>query len=139
MRAKHFDIKELVSPKFYASAGDAGWAYISPTLIEMIDRLREVFGPVIVNDWAWGGSFRYRGLRAEIDIPALKRQKIYRIGSLHNFGKAVDCHFRNVTVDQAREYIISHQGEFPHIRGIEIAPWLHIDVRNSDRMVIFRA
>jgi hypothetical protein len=137
MPSRHFSIRELVSPAVYKQHGNDAWSMLDERLIITLDAIRERFGATIVNDWAWGGSFRYRGLRAAVDYPELKRQGIYLRNSYHNKGKAADMHFRSTSVTTARKYILSHPDEFPFVKGVEVAPWLHIDVRNSDRVVVF--
>jgi hypothetical protein len=137
MPSRHFSIRELVSPAVYKRYGNDAWSMLDDRLIITLDAIRERFGATIVNDWAWGGSFRYRGLRAAVDYPELKRQGIYLRNSYHNKGKAADMHFRSTSVTTARKYILSHPDEFPFVKGVEVAPWLHIDVRNSDRVVVF--
>ncbi|NLK49022.1 MAG: hypothetical protein GX294_00055, partial [Candidatus Cloacimonetes bacterium] len=91
MIAKHFDIREFVSPAVYQKYAAKAWWFLDPRLIETADYLRSIFGPMIINDWMWGGSFRHRGLRSALD-PQAPRGDF----SLHRFGRALDAHFRNV-------------------------------------------
>jgi hypothetical protein len=136
-KCKYFSIKELVSPAVFKRYGEDAWAFLDERLCVTLDAIRARFGATVVNDWSWGGSFRYRGLRAAVDYPELKRQGIYLRNSYHNKGKACDMHFRNISVNEARKYILQHPAEFPFVKGVEIAPWLHIDVRESDKVIIF--
>ena len=137
---EYFDIRELVSPKFHAKHGDNSWWWLDPRLCMMLDRIHARFGVTYVNTWHWNGRFDQRGLRSQIDLAALKREGIYLPDGFHETGRAADMHFRDVSVAEARKYILAHPLEFPEIRGVEIAPsWLHVDVRNSDKVIVFNA
>ena len=123
-KCQFFTIKELVSSRVYDDRGEKAWALLDERALKTLDKLREVFGPVTVNDWSWGGSNEFRGLR-EPDC------KIGAKYSQHRFGRAFDCHFRGVSANEAREYILQNPNEFPYIASIEMkVSWLHFDVRN---------
>jgi len=123
-KCQFFDIKELVSSRVFDDRGQKAWALLDERALKTLDKLREVFGPVTINDWSWGGSNEFRGYR-EPDC---------RIGakySQHRFGRAFDCIFRDISADEVREYILQNPGEFPYITSIEMnVSWLHFDVRN---------
>ena len=137
VKCKHFRIEELVSPKVFKDRGQNAWKLLDPRLLVTIDALVDKFGPMIVNDWLCGGHFDQRGLRSFADYAALKKEGIWLTYGQHEAGRAIDCHFKNTTVKAVREYILAHPAEFPHIKGVEIASWLHIDVRNGDTVEVF--
>jgi hypothetical protein len=56
---------------------------------------------------------------------------------MHSVGKAVDMVFTKYTTEEVREYILTHQDEFPYIGGLELAEWLHIDTRSRRDGKIF--
>ncbi len=121
---RHFNIKELVSQAVYADRGEKAWQLLDERALKTIDKLRDVFGSVTINDWQWGGENEYRGLRESSCTIGAKY-------SQHRFGRAFDCHFRNVSADSVREYILQHPLEFPFICSLEMnVTWLHFDVRN---------
>ena len=121
---RHFNIKELVSQAVYAERGEIAWQLLDERALKTIDKLRDVFGSVTINDWQWGGVNEYRGLRESSCTIGAKY-------SQHRFGRAFDCHFRNVSADSVREYILQHPEEFPFICSLEMnVTWLHFDVRN---------
>lgn len=123
-QCEHFNIKELVSQNVYADRGQKAWQLLDERALKTIDKLRKVFGPTTINDWQWGGANEYRGFRE----PECKIGAQY---SQHRFGRAFDCHFRDVPARQAREYILQHLKEFPYITSLEMnVRWLHFDVRN---------
>lgn len=134
MVAKYFDIREFVSPAVYDKYKQNAWWFIDHGLIITADRLRLIFGPMTINDWMFGGSFRYRGLRSALDLDAPKGDF-----SQHRFGRAFDAHFKNATVREVREYILKNKDKFPYLGGLELdVNWLHCDTRNSSKLITFR-
>ena len=125
-KCKHFGIKELVSKKVFSDRGNKAWALLDDRALRTLDALRERFGSITVNDWQWGGTNQYRGLR-EPDC------QIGAAYSQHRFGRAFDCVFRDTTAQAVREFILDNPGEFPYLSAIEMGTsWLHFDVRNPD-------
>lgn len=134
MKSEHFKVHELVPRKMYERYGEKAWRYVDVRLIETIDKLKEVFseGSMTVNNYYWGGKREWSGVRTP-DSP------YYSVGSQHSFGNALDIVWNRYTTKEVRDYILNNPSEFPHIKGLEIADWLHIDVRNEDDIVIFDA
>jgi len=123
-KCQFFKIQELVSSAVYDDRGQKAWSLLDERALKTLDKLREVFGSVTVNDWLWGGSNEFRGFRE----PSCKVGAKY---SQHRFGRAFDCKFRSVSADEVREYILQNPNEFPYIASIEMnVSWLHFDVRN---------
>lgn len=132
-KCKYFQIKELVSPVVYSERGERAWQLLDKRLLVTIDRLRDKFGPMIINNWSWGWHRKYSGLR-------LPGDEYYSKYSQHSFGRAADCLFENTTVELVRRDIISDPHSFmsKYIKGIEMdVPWLHIDVRNVSEPIKF--
>lgn len=137
-RCKHFCIQELVSPDVYKFAGVKAWLYLDPYLLRVLDRIVDKWGVTIINTWKWKGNFDLRGFRHPgIDAKRLKLSGINDKMSLHQVGRAFDMHFKNTSVAVVRDYIRNNPAEFPEIKGIEIASWLHIDSRNSNKVIVF--
>lgn len=133
MVCKHFIIQELVSPAVFLRFGQNAWRFFDPRFLTVSDRLRDFFGPMIINDWPFGGNFRFRGLRSLIDLEAPKGDF-----SFHRFAMAGDAHFTLATVPEVRAYILAHPDKFPEIKGLEKdVNWLHYDTRNSDHLILF--
>jgi len=121
----HFGIKELVDKETYSIRGEKAWALLDERALRTLDKLRETFGSTIVNDWSWGGSNQWRGLRTD-------KSKYYSPYSQHSFGRAFDCIFKHHTAEEVRNYIKENRDEFPYITSMEDGvSWLHFDVRNS--------
>lgn len=124
----HFYVHELVSPTVYNDRGDRAIELIDARVIRVLNLLRDCLGPTTVNNWYWGGDRQYSGLR-------MPGEPYYSKYSQHSFGRAADCLFRDVTAQEARDYILRNRAVFPHIRFIEDdVSWLHFDVRNNQRL-----
>lgn len=126
MKSKYFKITELVDKETYSIRGELAWELIDNHLIITIDKLKEKFskGTITINSWMWNGDREWSGLRTT-------KSPDYSKYSQHTFGRAIDCIFSDYTTKEVREYIINNKEEFPFVKGIEIASWLHIDVRNT--------
>ena len=136
MKSKSFIIQELVPEHIYIKRGEKAWELIDDRLIKMIDVLKAKFpkGTMTINNWKWGGDRMWSGLRTP-------ESKYYSETSQHSFGRAIDCIFSEYSAQKVRTYIIDNPGLFPYITGIEDyngMSWVHIDVRNSDLVKIFK-
>lgn len=139
-RPKHWIIQELVSKRVYDARRDEAWELLDPRLLMVLDRLVDRFGPAYCNNWHQGGMYDLRGLRHLLDKAKCDKEGIWLNFGQHERGAAADINFYKASVKEVREYIIAHPDEFPEIKGIEIADgWLHIDVRNSMTVEIFKA
>lgn len=134
-RPEHFGIRELVPPDVYRDRGETAWQLLDDRALEMLDALRERFGPITVNTWAWGGGYTESGLRrAQTSTGAEFSQ--------HKFGRAFDCKFDDVTPQKVSEYIQANPEKFPYITTLEntdftqgtYRDWLHFDCRNGERI-----
>ena len=131
-KCEYFDIKELVPESMYQKYGELSWQFFDVNLLKVLDRLREQFGPLHVNNWYNDGPFSQRGIR-DFDYGGIDNR------SLHKFGKAVDFHSNTVCSEDIREYILNYKDEFPEIGGMELGTsWVHIDTRNVDGIITFR-
>lgn len=132
MKCKHFVIQELVDRKTYELRGEAAWELLDNRLLEMIDKLREKFGKMTINNWHWNGNREWSGLRTP-------DSKYYSKYSQHSYGRAVDMIPAEIGVNEIRTYIKANPDEFPYIKGLEEdVTWLHIDCRNCDTLKSFK-
>ncbi|AUR86027.1 peptidase M15 [Vibrio phage 1.081.O._10N.286.52.C2] len=137
-KCKHFKIQEIVTPQMYAAWGDRCWSLFDERLLITLDALRERFGSCTINDWMWGGNFKYSGMRDEHFYSSV--QAYLNSRSQHKYGRAADCKFSAIVAAEVRAYILENPSEFPHVKFIETGPlangktmtWVHIDVRNGD-------
>ena len=132
-KPRYFKAFELVPPDVFKKWGDRSFMFMDPRLLWTLDQLREDWGPMTINDYAYGGIRTASGLR----IPNTPH---YRPFSQHSFGRAADCLFRDASADAVRKRILFAKRAYAHhyIRGVELeVSWLHIDVRNTYTMETF--
>ena len=60
---KYFGIKELVCPDWYHFASKRGgvdklWVMLDERILRTIDKLRDKFGPIIINNWGAAQGIR---------------------------------------------------------------------------------
>lgn len=128
---KHFSIKELVPRHVHKDRGNRAWELFDDRALETLDALREQFGRATVNNWAWNGNREWSGLRT----PESPYGTQY---SQHRLGRAFDVIFSEKTAEEAREYVLANEEEFPYIRGIELGvSWFHFDIGNRRGEGIF--
>jgi len=134
-RPKHFKLEELVDPELFKALGERCWELLDEDALQMLDCIRERFGPVVVNNWHTNGSsftnqiYRHSGLR-RMD------SKIGSSRSQHKWGKAFDCKFEDYEPHQVFNYIVDHPEDFPLITRLEnvkhTPTWLHFDTKETD-------
>lgn len=130
---EHFKIYELVPPDVYYERQNLAWELMDDRLLITLDRLRERYGMMIINNWHWGGDRYWSGLRTP-------GSPFYRPYSQHTFGRAADCLFLDLSPKTARKEILENINDFDFelISGVELGVgWLHIDVRNCERIKKF--
>ena len=129
-KCNHFAIHELVPRNVFEDRGEKAWELLDDRLLITLDRLRERYGSMTVNNWHWGKDREWSGLRT-------KESPFYSPYSQHTFGRAADCLFAKTSVEQVRQDIlsISTDSTFEWIGSVELGvSWLHFDVRNCDRI-----
>lgn len=131
MQSKHFVVQEFVPPSIYSNFGVKAWWYISPVMVGIADRLRQVIGqPIIINNWHRGGAFVNRGYRTP-------QSKVGAAYSMHRLGLAIDVSVRGMTPAQILDVIRREKQTFLElglttIEDIRHTPtWLHLDCRPS--------
>lgn len=132
-RCNHFQLHELLPPDAYYDRGDDGWQLLDERLLRAIDALRDRYGPMTINNWYWGGEREWSGLRTP-DSPYYSRY------SQHSFGRAADILFSDVSVEHVRREIRQSPDDPAHqlIGSLELnVSWLHIDVRNCNRIMTY--
>lgn len=86
-----FNIKELVSPIVYKVWQDKAWMFFDEDVLKELDYIRETFGsPIIINNWASGGSLEQCGLRSNKDKIVMNKKTLYL--SAHTMCRAFDLH-----------------------------------------------
>lgn len=131
-RCQYFVLQELLPPNVYHDR--PSWELLDDRLLRALDALRERYGPMIVNNWHTGGERQWSGLRTP-ESPYYSRY------SQHSFGRAADCLFSLTTAEKVRESILASPDDPAHrlITSFEEeTSWLHIDVRNCERIKRFK-
>ena len=123
----NFVLQEVVDEETYNKYGDRSIWFIDDRIIQSAQTLRTALDiPLTINNWHIGGDRNYSGLRPH-DAPVGSQR------SQHKFGRALDIISPRMTAQEMRDYIMSHQYDFPFITTIEDkVSWLHIDCRNRD-------
>ena len=123
----YFRPEELVPPRFAIN----WYKYCDGTMLIALDRLRDRFGSITINNYLWGGNLQYAGYRP-FDSGTGSND------SQHCFGRAFDLKFGS-QVDL--EEVISHiQSSMPEITIVRKYNWgLHIDNRNCIKQVTWRS
>lgn len=123
---EHFNIKELVDKQTYKDRGERSIELLDPCMLWTIDRLREKYGSIIINNWASGGQYQFSGFRP-------KNCSIGALYSQHRLGKGFDLKFKDYTPEQIRTLIKvnAKKDEFKFISCVELdtPSWVHIDSR----------
>lgn len=133
-KCKHFKIYELVPPHIYEQRKEKAWQLLDNRMLWTIDLLRDLYGPIIINNYHSGRPRTCSGLRTP-------ECEIYSPTSQHSFGRAFDCIFTETDVEKIRQDILenTHTCAYQYITAMELnTSWLHIDCRNCDRILTFR-
>ncbi|MFQ5543897.1 MAG: hypothetical protein ACE5FY_06050 [Nitrospiria bacterium] len=129
-KCRYFKIHELVPPHVFNQRGEKAWELLDTRLLVTLDRLRERYGSMTVNNYYWGKEREWSGLRTK-DSPYYSRY------SQHTFGRAADCLFKRLSAEEVRKDILAAPSDpaFELIGSLELnVSWLHFDVRNCDRI-----
>jgi len=130
---KNFKVQEFVDPYTYSQFGDKSIWFIDTDLLKLVQLLREEYGPIIINNWHTGGERRWSGLRTT-------KSPYYKQYSQHSFGRAADMLFEGTTVKSVSDMILNREYDWHRmgLGGIELnKSWLHIDTRNTNKLIKF--
>lgn len=123
---RHFNLRELVTPEIWATRGERCADLLDPRALRVLDDLRDKFGPVTVNNWHSGGTYKESGLRDPFTSTGA-------MWSQHKFGRAFDCKFKGATPREVFDHLTAHAADWPEITVLEdvdkTPTWLHFDVR----------
>jgi hypothetical protein len=105
---------------------------IDSNLIKADQKLRNIFGEVIINNWATGGDRQWSGFRTP-DSPNWSRM------SQHSFGRASDKLFIKFYPEEVREYIRKYWRDIGITCIEDEVSWVHSDIRtlaDTSRLLI---
>lgn len=118
----------FIPPEVYNVYKEKSLWFVDFRVLWTFDALSSYFKkPLVGNNWASGGQFKYRGFRP----PAYTEGAAL---SQHRFGRAQDCDVVGIPAETVRQEIILHPREvaFRYITCIEsTVNWLHFDCRNT--------
>ena len=127
--SENFSCVEFVPPEIDAGPYPNTW-FIDPDLVVLCQLFRDTFGSVTINNWYWGGQYKYSGFRPPTTSVGGKL-------SQHRFGRAGDLKFKDKTVQEVyREILASEYYWYTKglrvLENVEKTPtWLHIDIRDT--------
>ena len=123
---EHFSIKELIDKQTYTDRGERAIELLDPCMLWTMDRLRERYGSITINNWSTGGQYQFSGFRP-------KNCSIGALYSQHRLGNAFDLKFKDYTSEQIRTLIKDNatEDDFKFIACVELdtPTWVHIDSR----------
>lgn len=121
---KYFKVEELVDPEIFKLCGNKALTMLNANLLKDLDSIREMFGPVTINNWHVGGSYMESGLRRLDTSTGAPR-------SAHKAGQGFDLKLSKTSLQEVFKYIMAHPDQFPGISRIEnpafTKTWLHVD------------
>lgn len=132
----HFAVAELVDRQTFADRGIKALLLFDPHILEIIDVLRDIYGPAFINTWALSKAVRNTyGDRTESGL-RLPYHSHYRKYSQHSYGRAFDMLFKDILTVDVREQIIDGTIVLPYNVILETGiSWLHIAVGNYEDKV----
>lgn len=125
----NFDLEELIPKDEFNFHGEEGWLLLDERLVVTNQYLRDKFGPITINNWHKGGDRSLSGYRPINCQTGAKR-------SYHKRGQAVDQIYHNESAAYVRDYILTHQAEFPYVTFMEDYPgmsWVHLGFNLTER------
>ncbi len=123
----NFCIEELVSPQVYKDRAHRQdwWRFFDPIALEGLDKLRERFGPMTINNYKWGGDRKFSGYHAKGEY---KRSEY----SGHRAWGSFDILFNNHTAEEVRIMLLGDEpkvaGYRPSIKGFEEITELEVGI-----------
>lgn len=126
---KYFSWQELLPPEIYNSPPPVGFAILfDPRMLLTLIRLRERYNkPIICNNWANKGPFKYRVFRPYGVLPSGGSKF-----SQHYFGRACDLDVAGMTAEEVRQDMRRNPNNpaFEFITCVEDkVTWVHFDCR----------
>ena len=123
-----FIIQEFVPRRIYEVWGQKSIWFINPNMIRFCQWLKDqTDSTVTVNDWCFGGSYQFSGLRP-FDC------KIGASMSQHRFGNAIDVKVKGWDAEDVRNLVRKNFGVLNDMFGLstielDTPSWVHVDFR----------
>jgi hypothetical protein len=131
----HFEAQEFVPPEIFNRFGADSLWFMDCRMTWTADAAREYFGvPITINDWLWGGRFKYRGYRPPQCTEGAEN-------SQHRLAQALDFDVKGISAEEVRQEIKTHPSEpaFRFVTTVEDSVnWNHWDCRaRRESQVVF--
>lgn len=137
---QYFTIKELVSPIVYKVWGEKAWMFFDEDVLKELDYIRETFGaPIVINNWATGGTLEQCGLRSNKDKLVMNKKTLYL--SAHCLAKGFDLHsgYGNHRKLYDHIYDLIKSGKLKKFKRLEnfnsTFTWVHADCFQANSIV----
>ena len=129
-KPQHFRPWDLVHPSIWNFHGESVLYLLDPRMLWTLDRLREQFGEIIINNWHSGG-FRMKSGLYQTETP-----------TSHSLGRGFDLVFSEYFPETIRENMKQFPRDeiFQYITrcGGKERQWLHIDNMNTlEERIVF--
>ncbi len=141
----HFCAEEVVDPWTFDEWEDPEECFelLNPQILRAADWCREEYGSVTINDWKWGGNFKWSGYRWDHVA-----NRWYSPTSQHSFGCALDLKFKDMSADEVRADLKKRFGAKPHPyisrvesekspRAKDNMDWVHIDCKSMQHEFLY--
>lgn len=123
-----FIIQEFVPRRIFEIWGQQSIWFINPNIVLFSQWLKDRTGSIVtVNDWCFGGSYQFSGLRP-FDC------KIGARMSQHRFGNAIDVKVKGWDAEDVRNLIRENYEYLNEMFGVstielDTPEWCHVDFR----------
>jgi hypothetical protein len=124
--ARFYD-SELVPPEIFNSELLLPTWYINKVVLVVLEKLKDRFGAITVNNWHAGGQFNYCGYRPQTCTTGA-------VFSMHRLALAADTHYVGHTPEEVRQDIRDHFIDIYKPLGLttiesNCPEWVHFDAR----------
>ena len=131
-----FIIQEFVSRRVWETWRSNSIWFLNPNMILFCQWLKDQTDSIVtVNDWCFGGSYEFSGLRP-FDC------KIGANMSQHRFGNAIDIKVKDWDAEYVRNLIREHSKYLNKEFGLstmekDTPTWVHVDFRFTGKKYLF--
>jgi len=140
IKAKFFQLHELVCNHIYKKYGKTAWQFFDPRIIITIDWIREhIDRPIYINNYEWGGNQTQSGIRCNLCQLAKMWTNLDKVRmSAHSTAQAFDFSVKGMTAEEVRNWLVRNQEDLPYPIRLEAGVnWVHLDCRNAGQKIYF--
>lgn len=124
----NFSLYEFVPPEIYNRFEAQSTRFIDHRIPAIAQKIRDIFGYTIINDWKMGGPYNNSGYRSPLCLEGSNF-------SAHKRGMAIDIKIINNDPQEIRNYIINNYIEIFKPLGVTVIElntptWIHVGTEN---------